>query len=458
MAKTPIKNGLDPTNPLEKKLEKVLSPLQDFIANQTVASVFLLLCALLAIVLANSPAHDWYESLLQLHVGVFAGDWTLVKSVHHWINEALMALFFFIIGLEVKREFVAGELRDISRSLPVVLSAFGGMAVPAAIFLLLNFSSHTLNGWAIPMATDTAFAVGVLFLLGSRVPGSLTAFLTALAIIDDIGATLTIALFYTETISSEFVLLAAVLIASLVIGNILGVRNPGFYFVLGSVVWLAVLQSGIHATIAGILVALTVPARPKRSASWFARRIQKLVQDFQHREQQKPSAATILADSKQHQIVERVQDTVEKVTTPLQRWERSLERPVALFVLPVFALTNAGVVIDTQSLVATFASPLGQGIILGLVLGKALGISLFCWLALRLKLGRLPENMQISHVVGIGLLAGMGFSMSIFINNLAFDSAPEIATVAKTAILLASLIAGTLGYLWLRIVSRETRA
>ena len=434
---------------LEAGLEKALSPFQAFIHDQTSGSMLLLLCTISALMLANSPLAHAYESLIHSQLGFVFGDARFTMSLQHWVNEFLMSLFFFVLGLEIKREILVGELRDIRQSLPVIAAALGGMLIPALIFYTLNRGTPAVHGWGIPMATDAAFAIGVLALLGRRIPLALITFLTALAIIDDLGAILVIAVFYTDTISLPYLYSAGLLMLVLVSCNIGGCRHPLTYFLIGGLVWLAMLGSGVHPTVAGVLVAMTVPARPKRAPEWFARRARKLINDYER--VRKKSSQPVLGEDKQHQVVEQVQDSAEKATTPLRRWELRLEQPVALLVMPVFALTNAGIPVDTARLSAIWTDSLSLGIVLGLVLGKVVGISLFCWLALALGLGRLPGGVTMGHILGIGLIGGMGFTMSMFIAGLGFGDNPENLVEAKSAILMASLAAGLLGYLWLRL-------
>lgn len=440
-------NKLYPT-PLEARFERVITPFQEFIRDHTTGSLLLISCTLIALVIANSPLAHRYETLIQTPLGFIVGERAFKMSLHHLINEGLMSLFFFVLGLEIKREMLAGELKNPRQSLPVIAAAIGGMLIPALIFFALNANTATVHGWGIPMATDTAFAVGILALLGRRIPTALFAFLTALAIIDDLGAILVIAAFYTDTISFHALGFAALVLGVLIGCNAFGCRHPLVYTIGGGLVWLAMLQSGVHATVAGVLAALTVPARPKRGPQWFLRRTRKLLGEFESIE--KASTHPILGEEEQHGVVEQVRKTAGTAMTPLRRWENALEHPVVLFVLPLFALANAGIATNPESLSATGTHVLGLGIILGLVAGKSIGITLFTWLALRLKLGGLPRDVNMRHIVGIGLLGGMGFTMSIFITGLGFADNPETLVTAKTAILLASLLAGLSGYLWLR--------
>jgi NhaA family Na+:H+ antiporter len=445
------------SGPLEKGFTKLVTPFQRFIRDQKTASAILITCTIIALLIANSPLAHWYNMLVETNTGFVFGEWSLQKSLRHWVNDGLMAIFFFILGLEIKREILVGELKDPQRSIPVIAAAAGGMLFPALIYFSLNYSSSAVHGWGIPMATDTAFAVGVLALLGSQVPISITVFLTALAIIDDIGTILVIALFYTDTISLLHLSIAAILLLLLVLCNALGVRRPSIYFLVGGLIWLAMLKSGVHATIAGILVAFTIPARPKVGQNLFLQQTRQLVDEFESIENSKQTDEPILAEQDKHLVLEQVEDTAAKASTPLQRWERALEYPVALFVLPVFALVNAGIPVDTATLPVLLTDPITLGIVFGLTLGKSIGIPLLCWITLRVGWGRLPDGMLMHHVVGIGLLGGMGFTMSIFIAGLSFAQQADMLLAAKTAILLASLLAGIGGYIWLRFCSSLTR-
>jgi NhaA family Na+:H+ antiporter len=438
--------------PVEKKLEDFIPPFQRFTHDQTTGSILLIFCTLIALLLANSPLESDYESLLLTKAGLVFGDWSLSMSLRHWINEGLMSLFFFVLGLEIKRELLVGELRGARRSIPMIAAALGGMLVPALLYMALTAGTPLVHGWGIPMATDTAFAVGVLVLLRRHIPTGLTAFLTALAIIDDLGAILVIAMFYTRALDLYFLAAAALLLMILIMLNVVGIRRPSVYFLIGGLVWLTMLGSGVHATVAGVLVALTVPARPKRGPDWFVNETHELADEFASLERK--SDKPLLGEAAQHEVTERVQETVEKATTPLQRWESYLETPVALLVMPVFALTNAGIPVNLQALAGLWTEPLAQGIFLGLVLGKGVGITSMTWLSLRLGLGQLPAGVEMRHIAGIGLLGGMGFTMSIFITNLGFTAEPATLVTAKSAILLASLAAGVSGFLWLRLQGR----
>ena len=434
---------------VEKKLEDIMPPFQHFTRDQAAGSILLIFCTLAALLLANSSFERDYESLLLTETGLVFGDWSLTMNLRHWINEGLMSLFFFVLGLEIKREFLVGELRGARRSLPMIAAALGGMLVPALLYTTFNAGTPLVHGWGIPMATDTAFAVGVLALLHRHIPAGLTVFLTALAILDDLGAILVIAVFYTRTLDLSFLAAAALLLVVLIVLNMIGIRRPSVYLLVGGLVWLAMLGSGVHPTVAGVLVALTVPARPRRGPDWFVNQTHKLADEFASLERE--SVKPLLGEEAQHAVAEQVQDTVEKATTPLQRWESYLETPVALLVMPLFALANAGIPLNLQGLSGLWSEPLAQGIIVGLVLGKAVGITSMTWLSLRLGPGQLPPGVRMRHIAGIGLLGGMGFTMSIFITNLGFTAEPVTLVTAKTAILLASVVAGISGFLFLRL-------
>ena len=320
------------------------------------------------------------------------------------------------------------------------------MLVPAGFYLLLNGGLNTAQGWGIPMATDSAFALGVLMMLGSRLPAGLKAFLVAFAIIDDLGAILVIAVFYTGDLEPGYLGAAALSLGTLALCNLLGFRHIVIYLALGAVLWCCVTLSGVHGTVAGVLIAAAVPARPRRSRGWLVERARRLSGRVESLQQQ--SRDGILADADQHSTVEELQQVAKAATTPLRRWERGLEWPVLVLVLPLFAFANAGIPIDLSVIRDAIATPLTWGILFGLVLGKVVGISLLTWLALKAFGGRLPGNMTMHHVIGVALLGGMGFTMSVFIAGLTFSGAD--LNLAKLSILVASSVAGVSGYLWLR--------
>ena len=443
----------DSNNALQRGLENIHDPFSSFIRAQTTTSWFLLLATIVALWWANSDYYSTYQNLTHTSTGFFLGDFRLQASLKHIINDGLMVIFFFLLGLEIKREVLAGDLARPENRRMLILCAIGGMACPAAIYLFFNWSLDSQIGWGIPMATDTAFALGVLTIVRKHIPGSLLAFLVGLAIVDDVGAILVIALFYTQDLSLLHLLSAFTLIAFLALGNYAGVRQPFFYLVIGIATWWMMLKSGVHPTFAGVAIALTVPARPKLTSEKLLVKAKTVIISMQN----KAKPVDVLGSRSDHENVLEVRDFAERATTPLRRWEDMLELPVALFILPLFVLTNAGVPFSLSSFVESIQHPTGLGIIAGLVLGKFIGISGACWLGLRYKIGCLPDGVNLHHVIGISLIAGIGFTMSTFIATLGFDSQPLHLQSAKSSILVASLISAILGVLYIRFVAARKR-
>lgn len=432
--------------PWERAFSKVISPFEEFIHHQTTSGILLMVCAVIALILANSPLAGAYQHLIHTPLSISLGSFTLEKSLLHWINEGLMTWFFFVVGLEIKRAILVGELSSPRQAALPIIAAIGGMIAPALIYFAINPSGDAARGWGIPMATDIAFAVGVLVLLGKRIPQSLVMFLVALAIVDDLGAVLVIAVFYTEQIALNYLLIALGLLLGLITLNLGGIRHAAPYFLLACALWLMLLNSGVHATIAGVLVAFTIPARPKYDPLRFSRHVRSLMDRF---EQSHQADGNILTNDNQRAIVQTLEHSASQVGTLLQRLEHAHHLPVALLVIPLFALANAGVPIDVDSLGVALSHPVTLGVVAGLLLGKVIGIAGVCWLALKLGIGRLPDDTEFRHIIGVSLLAGIGFTMSIFIAELGFQQHAENLLLAKTGILLGSLIAGVLGYVFL---------
>lgn len=443
---------------LEQKVAEVLHPFQRFIHDQTTSSKTLFLFTVVALLIANTGFNEPMTAFFDTYIGVALNDRLYQMSLLHWINDGLMALFFLILGMEIKREVLVGELSAPANLTPVLGAAIAGMVFPALTFWLFNMGTEYEAGWGIPMATDTAFAVGVLALLGKRVPIAAFSFLTGLAIIDDIGAILVIALFYTETLYFASLVAAAGITGMMFLFNLLGIRRPVVYFTLGVLLWLAVLNSGIHATIAGILIALTIPARPKAKPAIIMEKLSRLSLRFQNIVQNKTAGKPVLASKTQHELADELKKTANQATTPLRRWERYLHVPVGLMVLPIFAFANSGVVINTESLAATVESPLAWGILLGLIAGKGLGIPLMTWLVVKTGLGELPRGLTMTHMFGLGMLGAIGFTMSIFITGLGFEGNDQAQTIAKSAILFTSLVSGIAGYLIFRFSPANSTA
>jgi NhaA family Na+:H+ antiporter len=429
--------------------DRLLAPFRAFASSSASSGVALLAAAAVALVLANSPLAEATAAFWHTDLSIGVGEFERSDTLVHWVNDGLMALFFLVVGLEIKRELLVGELSSRrSAALPIV-AAVGGAVVPAAIFLVLVQGQPAARGWGIPMATDIAFALGILALAGSRVPIGLRIFVAALAIVDDLLAVLVIAVFYTAEISVPAVLLAGLLVVALLGANRLGVRRPLVYGALGVVLWLAVLESGVHATVAWVLLALTIPSTTRLDSDEFVARARGHIADFEGRTVGGEDAST----EDHHHALWELEDATERAQAPMLRIEHALQPWVVWLVMPIFALANAGVRIPPD-VFATILEPLPVGIILGLVIGKQVGISLGALVAVRLGLASLPNGVSWRHVYGAALLGGIGFTMSLFISTLAYgEGSPEIA-MAKFGVLVASAIAGVAGYLVLRSLPR----
>jgi Na+:H+ antiporter, NhaA family len=438
--------------PWEKSFALILTPFDEFIHRQTTTGLMLMGTTVLALVLANSGMAESFAALGQLYAGLSFGSWELKLSLHHWVNDALMALFFFVVGLELKREMLVGELAKPRQAILPIAAAIGGMLLPALCYVLLNFDGPGAAGWGIPMATDIAFAIGVLVLLAARVPQALITFLVALAIVDDLGAVLVIALFYTENIVEQWLLAGAGVLALLVLLNLIGVRKTLPYFLLAVLLWYALLQSGVHATLAGVLGAFTVPARPKYNPELFSRRMHKLLRNFDASYRHNRN---ILLNEELHGVVQTFENGVHSVQPPLLRLEHIWHFPVAYLVIPLFALFNAGIPFNLALLDEALHSPVALGIGFGLLFGKVAGITGASWLVLKLGVAQLPADTSFRQVVGVSFLAGIGFTMAIFIAELAFTQDAQSLLLAKTGILLASLLAGVTGFIWLYCCARQ---
>lgn len=419
-----------------------------FIRLESFSGILLLLCAAAALAWANSPWGQAYFDFWRIELAVSVGGFGLSKPLLLWINEGLMALFFFVVGLEIKREILVGALSSPKRALLPIAAALGGMLVPALLYLALNAGTPGERGWGVPMATDIAFAVGVLTLLGRRIPDALKAFLLALAIVDDIGAVLVIALFYTGQLSWVYLALGAGFLLILAGINRAGARHPLAYALLGVGLWLMFLKSGVHTTVAGVLVAMTVPARTRIDSAEFLWRSRSLLEEFERMKSSVGAHAQTISDSRQQATVQALEAACEGVETPLQRLERGLHPWVAFAIMPLFALANAGVALNGEA-VTDLIHPVSLGVLTGLVVGKQLGVTFFAWLAVRARLAELPRGVGWREIYGVGWLAGIGFTMSLFIAHLAFDGASLLA-VAKVGVLAASLISGIGGWLILR--------
>ncbi|MCS6808050.1 MAG: Na+/H+ antiporter NhaA [Bacteroidota bacterium] len=431
-------------------LLSIKKPIERFIHAETSSGILLLICGIAALALANSALHNDYHHVWETPCSISIGSISMTKALHHWINDGLMVIFFFVVGLEIKRELLVGELSSAKKAALPVVAALGGMVAPALIYMIFNGGTPAERGWGIPMATDIAFALGVVALLGSRVPFVLKVFLAALAIADDLGAVLVIALFYTEEIQGMMLFWASVAFVVALVGNILGVRSVLFYLIVGVVLWIVILQSGIHATIAGVLLAVAIPARQRINADEFAEHARAYIEEFA---MQTRESKSILANQRAQSAVRDLERSCELVQTPLSRFENNLHAWVAFLIMPIFAIANAGVRLE-GNLAEVFLHPITLGIIGGLVLGKPLGITLFCWIACRLKIAHMPVGVTWVDIIGIGSIAGIGFTMALFIQGLAFTDA-TLAMEAKVGIFAASLISGILGYCIFSLRSRR---
>lgn len=429
----------------KRPVEVILRPFQHFFQTEAAGGLILLACAVIALIWANSPWGDSYTGLWQTRLTLSLGATGFGKPLLLWINDALMAVFFLLVGLEIKREVLVGELSSLRQAILPLAAALGGMLVPAGIYLLLNAGTAGSAGWGIPMATDIAFSLGVLALLGGQVPLELKVFLTALAIIDDIGAVLVISIFYTSQIVWLALLVALGVLALLFTANRTGVSHPLVYTLLGIALWLALLQSGVHATIAGVLLAMTIPANRRIDAGEFIDRSRQILDEFQAASH---GVHTSLMNEEQRSALEALEHASAAVEPPLQRMEHTLHPWVAFGIIPLFALANAGVQINGMG-AAGGGESVTLGVIAGLVLGKPVGILLASWIALLTGFAQMPAAVSWRHIAGVSCLAGIGFTMSLFIADLAFGDA-ALLTAAKLGILVASLLSGIAGWLILR--------
>jgi NhaA family Na+:H+ antiporter len=439
---------LKPTKyqPLEPlPIERLLKPFALFAKQASAGGIVLLACAVVALLWANSPLGEYYFRLWSTPVEVRFGNLIDIdKPLLLWINDGLMAVFFFLVGMEIKRELLVGELRSPRKAALSMAAAVGGMVVPALIYVALNWGTPEIRGWGVPMATDIAFALGALALLGTRAPLALKVFLTALAIVDDLGAVLVIALFYTENLKVNALLYSLLFWGAMIAMNRLGVRSGLAYFLMSVGMWYFMLKSGVHATVAGVLGAFAIPVRSRIDPELFIVRVREYLNQFD----QPITERTIILSPEQQSAVEAIEREALRVQSPLQRLEHRLHYFVAFFVMPIFALANAGVTLGGEDGL-NWTSRVIWGIALGLLIGKPLGIALFSWLAVRLGLAQLPQGINFVHIVGVGFLGGIGFTMALFIAGLAFRG--DELNYAKLGILAGSALAGAIGFMMLRI-------
>ena len=436
----------------EKIAEQLVRPFQRFSQQEASSSVLLLIATIAAIILANSPLSLLYEDFWRTEISLSVGVFAIGKTIRHWINDGLMAFFFFTVGLEIKQEMIAGELSSFRQAFLPAAAALGGMLLPGLIFIAMNEGTVTVHGWAIPVATDIAFALGALAVLGKRMPVGLRAFLAAFAIADDLGAVLIIAFFYTSSLSWDYLLLSAVFLLGLGLANYLWVRWTLVYGLLGMGLWLTIVGSGIHATVAGILVALFIPAKGKYDTDRFLREVKTRMKEFEC----EPSGCgrSVLLNQRHLNSVQSIGLAALHAETPLQRLEHVLHPWIAFAVVPLFALANAGLYFPRIVIGEIMRSPLALGISLGLLVGKPVGITLFSYLAVKSRLAVLPRGLNWLHVAGAGMLGGIGFTMSLFIMGLGF-SEQSLITEAKFGIFAGSVASAAMGIVFLHIVARK---
>ena len=420
------------------------SRLLEFLRTEEASGVFLLGATVVALVWANSPLRDSYERLWSTVATVEVGGLDIGMDLQNWVNEGLMTLFFLVVALEVKREVTTGELRDPKTAALPAIAAIGGMVVPAGIYLFLNTGSDTAGGWGVPVATDIAFALGVLTLAASRAPVSLRSFLLTLAIVDDIGAILLIAIFYSGGLAPGWLAVAAAIIASVVLARLLRVTSIVPYVLLGVALWIALYESGVHPTLAGVALGLMAPSVPLRRPPRAGAEARQTLHEAEHQQDTEAEAYWI-----------EMGGMAKTAVSPLDRVETSLHPWTSRIVVPTFALANAGIEVSEAALSETVTSPLGLGVVLGLVVGKPLGIGAAVWAATRARMGRLPDEVTSRMILGVAALAGVGFTVALFIGELAFSSPRDVET-AKLAVLLASLLASVFGAIILRSANRPT--
>jgi len=428
--------------PIRRVGTRIQSAFQDFFQASSSAGIVIICFTAIAMVWINSPLGASYLDFLHQNLEITISGLHLHFTFEHFVNDALMVVFFLVVGLEIKREMLIGELSSVKRAMLPMVGAVFGMVFPAAIYAVLNAGTPAVRGWGVPVATDIAFALGFLALLGNRVPLGLKVFLAALAIVDDLLSVLVIAIFYTNDLNLLMLVWAGIVTTVLYAGNRLGIHNIKFYVIGGILLWFFVLQSGVHATIAGVVLALTIPVNRKMERQKFFRNVHDMVVDTMR------TPEDVRRDADESDVIHALEKMSERVQSPLARIEHGLQPYVAFLIMPIFALANSGVAVS-ESMVEGLTSNLSLGIILGLFVGKQVGITLAAWLSLRLGWAELPANTTLKHVYGVSLLCGIGFTMALFVAHLAFID-HENLQAAKLSILLGSTISAIGGFMYLR--------
>jgi len=434
---------------MKKKIQRIKAPLNQFIKLETSSSIILFGATILALALANSPLNEEFLNLWKEYITIDLPGFELSKPIYKWINDGLMAIFFFVIGLEIKREVLTGELSHIKKASLPLFAAVGGMIAPAVLFTVLNTGNAGGEGWGIPMAADIAFSLGILTLLGSRVPSGIKIFLMAFAIIDDLGAVLVIAFFYSTDLIWSNIFIGLGIVAVLLLLSRFNYYSKYIFFLGGLIVWTLFLKSGIHATIAGVLMAMTIPLRSKTDNHSFYEKGKKLLDNF--RSEYETNGEETMLTKKQMHTIDDLQVLTERTISPLQHLEHALHGWVSYLIMPIFALANAGVAF---SLSGDTNTSLSLNIAISMVIGNVIGIFSFSWLSIKLNIAELPQNVNFKQLAAVSFLGGLGFTMSLFINSLAYTDI-NIINSAKMGILLGSVIAGTLGYFAVRYTTRN---
>ncbi len=425
--------------------------LKKFLHNESIGGIVLLVCALVSLVCANVPELNFVHDLWKQEAGFTIGSFSLSMKIEHWINDGLMAIFFFVVGLEIKREMLVGELSSFKHAALPIFAAVGGMIVPAVFYYLFNAGTPSASGWGIPMATDIAFALGILSLLGNRVPLGLKIFLTALAIVDDLGAIVVLAIFYpSHELHFDMLLYAGLVVLLLMLFNRRKVTNTLCYMIPGVVLWWLILQSGIHATIAGVILALTIPSRTVINELKFYVRTREMLAKFKKASN---SEIEVLANPQQQHIIHDINGLVQEINPLMHKYEAALHPWVTFAIMPLFALANSGVEINMGTMGSSIP-PVMTGIFFGLLLGKPVGIFLASLLSVKLKIAQLPDGVNWKQIWALGMIAGIGFTMSIFIDSLAFNDM-ELVNYGKVAILTTSALAAVLGLVAVSITCRK---
>jgi Na+:H+ antiporter, NhaA family len=446
----PLSNNNTETSARELVADQIIKPFQRFAQKEAASSILLIVATIIALIWSNSDVGKTYDIFWETRISFTFGQFHIDKTLLHWINDGLMSLFFFTVGLEIKSEFLVGELAAPKKALLPVIAALGGMIVPGLIYTALNIGSGTLHGWGVPVATDIAFALGAIAVFSRRLPPGLKIFLAAFAIADDLGAVVIIAIFYTQTIVWSYLFICLFLVLCLALANFLWIRWSIVYALLGLAVWFFILGSGVHPTIAGVIVSLFVPARGKYDTDRFLNNVKNTIDRFECEEQS--CGFSILLNEDHLNAVHDLEIACHDVETPLQRLLHALHPWVAFLILPVFALSNTGLIFHDVNFSQVAASPVTLGIVLGLVLGKPIGIIISSYLAVKTGVASLPQNVTWMHILGGGMLGGIGFTMSLLVSGLSFSSI-QLLDYSRIAILVGSVLSAVIGMTFLGIIS-----